>query len=150
MTRFGANTEELHHRLQTAFGVAAHGSASYGVVVVACANKAMLYTVTPTALPARVFRITDPVEAAAAAAPTGRQWPAAAAAAVQGRAAVRSRCGRYAKVTATGGSAVALAAPPGRAKAATVAAAVTLLATLPKPRHLVFPDGGRWRRRCVP
>jgi hypothetical protein len=146
-TRFGANTEELHHQLQTAFGVAAHGSAAYGIIVVACSNKAMLYTVLPKAFPARVFRIAA---GAPTPSPPGTPWPAAAVAGVVGRAAIRSSCGRYATVTATGGAAVALKAPPGRASASEVAAAVSLLSTRPRPRHLVYPEGGRWRRRCVP
>lgn len=149
MTRFGPNTEELHHRLQTAFGVVAHGAAAYGVTVVACSNKAMLYTVPKAAFPVHVFRASGggsgPPSAAA-----GLQWPSAAAAAVPGGAAVRSRCGRWARVTSTGGAAVALSAPPGPAIAAQVAAATALLATRPRPRHLVYPSGGRWRRRCVP
>jgi len=146
MTRFGANTEELHHRLQTAFGVAAHGAAAYGVVVVACSNKAMLYTVPAGAFPASAFR--DAAAPAVGGAPA--QWPSAAAAGTVGGAAVRSRCGRWARVTATGGTAVAIRGLPSTLPAPELAAAKAILAARPRPRHLVYPSGGRWRRQCVP
>ena len=146
MTRFGANTEELHHRLQTSFGVAAHGAAAYGVVLVACSNKAMLYTVPAGAFPASAFRAA----ATAVSAVASTSWPSAAAAGTVGGAAVRSRCGRWARVTTTGGTAVALSGAPLSVPASELAAAKALLATRPRPRHLVYPLGGRWRRQCVP
>lgn len=146
MTRFGANTEELHHRLQTAFGIAAHGAAAYGVVIVACSNKAMLYTVPAGAVPASAFQA--PAGAVSVAAST--LWPSAAAAGTVGGAAVRSRCGRWARVTATGGTAVALRRAPSSVPASELAVATALLSSRPRPRHLVYPSGGRWRRQCVP
>jgi hypothetical protein len=141
-TRFGPNTEHLHHRLQTAFGVHAH-NAAYGVVIVACGDKAVATTVHKNEFAANKFtRTRGP--------PTPLvifQWPQAAAEALPGGASV-SACGQHATLHA-GGSAIALKQAPSRQNKATVDAAKRHLSTLPQPWYLVFPGVSKWRRRCV-
>jgi hypothetical protein len=144
-TRFGGNTEHLHHRLQTAFGVHAHKKAAYGVLIVVCRDGAVTTTVPKSAFAASSFAVT--------AAPPAQtvvlfDWPAAAAAALPGKQATRSECGQHGLVTA-GGTAVALQSEPSRATKPQVDAAKRYLASLPGPRYLVFPNDGRWRRRCI-
>lgn len=144
-TRFGPNTESLHHRLQTAFGVHAHGRAAYGVVVVACRDDAVTTVVPRSAFPASAFTVT----AAAPPAPVVLfDWPAAAAAALPKGGATRSACGNHA-VLPSGGAAVAVSGKPCRANKQEVVAATRHLAGLPAPHYVVFPDAGRWRRRCI-
>jgi len=140
-TRFGNNTEALHHKLQAAFGAVA-ACADSAVVIMVCHDDAVLYPVSKTLFSPGSFvmrpnvQLTDPIVAGG--------WPAAASAAFPRLSVRRSKCGKFGRLQKGKGVAIALQAPPSACPRPALAAAKRLLYTREGPHYFAFPRGGTW------
>jgi hypothetical protein len=148
LTVYGPNTERLHHRLQTIFGVRALG-AHRGVTVVACADKAIVYAVDDT-FPAGVF--ADCRMRALEGDDRGGlvpRWTTAARRGLPPLFSVQRVLHKQLAVLAPAGCAVVIPAPPSVSPRGVVAAAKGMLQSRDGPRYLVWPRNGTWHAVVV-
>lgn len=149
LTVYGANTERLHHEIQTVFGVRAH-AAHRGVTVVACSDKAIVYSVQDK-FPSGIFadcsmsRLQDdggPLSAIP-------RWTAAARRGLPPLYTVKRVMHKQVAVLSPSGCALTIGAPPTVCPRTVISKAKSLLQSHDGPRYLVWPQGGTWRAVAV-
>lgn len=147
MTTIGTNTERLHHQLQTVFGVRAVG-ADRGVTVVACADKAIVYTVND-GFSDHVFantKLHGQVETRYGAIP---RWVPAGKRGLPAEYTVKRVMQKQVALLEPQGAAIVLPAPPSVAPKSVVSAAKALLVEYPGPRFFVWPRHKAWHALCI-
>lgn len=142
MTSIGPNTEALHHRLQTAFGMRALG-VDHGVVIVACADRAIIYQVDERKLPESVFATVQMIKREDHGSGVPR-WPKPAARGLPPAYTVKNVAHKQVARLKPSGAAIALPAAPSACPRAMLGGAKAMLTEHAPPHFWVWPRNGQW------
>ena len=143
MTPVGPNTEALHHRLQAAFGMRALG-VNHGVVIVACADRAIIYPVDEKPLPETIFATVQMRKGEDHGSGVPR-WPKPATRGLPPAYKVKNVAHKQVARLIPSGAAIALPVAPSACPRAMLGGAKGMLKEHPAPHFFVWPKNGQWQ-----